>query len=256
MPLSPGHTREGHGFDGTTVLVTGGASGIGRAAAGGFARHGAKVVVVDLDEAGGEETLRSIRAAGGEAMFVKADVSVANEVAAMVGRTLDAYGRLDAAFNNAGVAGRYTNAVDCTDDEWDQVAAVNLKSVWLCMKYEIPAMIAGGRGAIVNTASLAAVHPPREMVSYAATKAGVVGLTRSAALDFARSNIRVNALLPGPTITPLLRIARLDAIQARVPLGRAGTVEEQAEAVLWLCSERASFVTGVALPVDGGLGLV
>jgi len=245
-----------YGFEGKVALVTGAASGIGRCAALRFAREGAHVMVADRDELGGQETVRQIAGDGGVARFVKTDVTAAGDVEAMVHQTLRAFGRLDAAFNNAGTAGLHTDVVDCTEEEWDAVSAANLKAVWLCLKYEIIAMSASGGGAIVNNASQAAVNPPRRMASYAATKAGVLGLTRSAALDFAGANIRINALLPGPTLTPLLRVGRLDAIRARLPLGRVGSVEDQASAVLWLCSDRASFVTGASLPVDGGLNLL
>jgi NAD(P)-dependent dehydrogenase (short-subunit alcohol dehydrogenase family) len=243
-------------YEGKVALVTGAASGIGRAAAIGFAREGAKVMVADVNEAGGEETVCHIQDLGGAAIFARTDVTSAADVAAMVDKTVRAFGRLDAAFNNAGTSGRHTDVVNCTQEEWDFVLAANLSSVWLCMKHEIPAMAANGGGAIVNCASQAAENPSVAMASYVATKAGVVGLTRSAALDFASSNIRVNAILPGPTVTPMLRSSNTEVYTKRLPLARVGAPEDQAAAVLWLCSSESSFVTGVSVQVDGGRNLL
>jgi NAD(P)-dependent dehydrogenase (short-subunit alcohol dehydrogenase family) len=244
------------------ALVTGGASGIGRAAALRFAEEAASVAVADVDEAGGGDTVRLIEAAGGTATFLRADMMISGDIARMVQRTVDTFGRLDAAFNNAGTPGGFTNAVDCSEEEWDRVATLNLKSVWLCMKYEIPAMIASGGGAIVNTASEAANHPAPHMITYVATKAGVVGMTRSAARDFADRNIRVNALLPGPTLTPML-LRGVEGLERAVesfgqglPMKRVGDVREQADAVIWLSSRQSSFVTGQSVSVDGGLNLL
>jgi NAD(P)-dependent dehydrogenase (short-subunit alcohol dehydrogenase family) len=248
-------------FEGKVALVTGGATGIGRATALRFAAEGAKLTIADINEAEAAETVRQIEAAGGKALFVRTDVTRTDDVAAMVARTVERFGRLDAAFNNAGTPGGFTDTVDCTEDEWDRTVALNMKSVWLCMKYEIPAMLASGGGAIVNTASEAANHPAPHMVSYIATKAGVIGLTRSAALDFAARNIRVNALLPGPTVTPMLMRGTqgldrsLDVFGAALPMKRVGEAREQADVVVFLCSHQASFVTGLAVPVDGGLNL-
>ena len=232
-------------FAGKVALVTGGATGIGRAASLRYAQEGAKVAVVDIN---GDEAQATVKA-------------IAADIAEMVAETVRQFGRLDAAFNNAGTSGRFTNVVDCTEDEWDFVANLNLKSVWLCMKHEIPAMIASGGGAIVNTASEAANHPAPHMATYVATKAGVVGLTRSAAYDFAAQNVRVNALLPGPTVTPMLLQGTkgldrdLSGFGNRLPMQRVGRAEEQAEAAIWLTSHLSSFVTGQALSVDGGLNL-
>ncbi|MET0362522.1 MAG: glucose 1-dehydrogenase [Sphingobium sp.] len=249
-------------FEGKVALVTGGATGIGYETALRFSAEGAKVVIADINEADGEAAAAHINGHGGEAIFVRTDVSKSADVQAMVERTIDRFGRLDAAFNNAGTPGGFTNVVDCTDEEWSHTLALNLTGVWLCMKYEIPAMLASGGGAIVNTASEAANHPAPHMASYVATKAGVVGLTRSAALDFAPQNIRINALLPGPTVTPMLLKGTegldrsLDAFGAILPIGRVGQPREQADVVVFLASEQASFVTGIAVSVDGGHNLI
>lgn len=249
-------------FKDKVALVTGGATGIGRAACERYAQEGAKVAVVDINEAEAAETVRRIQDAGGEAVFIRADMTSASDIAAMVEETVRRYGRLDAAFNNAGTPGGFTNAVDCTEEEWDRVATLNLKSVWLCMKHEIPAMIASGGGAIVNTASQAAKTPSPHMVTYVTTKAGVVGMTRSAAFDFAAQGVRVNALLPGPTETPMLMRGTvgldrsLEAFGLRLPMQRIGRAHEQADVAVWLTSSQSSFVTGMAISADGGLNLV
>ena len=249
-------------FKDKVALVTGGATGIGRAACERYAQEGAKVAVVDINEAEAAETVRRVQDAGGQAMFIRADMTSPSDIASMVEETVRRYGRLDAAFNNAGTPGGFTNAVDCTEEEWDRVATLNLKSVWLCMKHEIPAMIASGGGAIVNTASEAANHPAPHMVSYVTTKAGVVGMTRSAAFDFAAQGVRVNALLPGPTETPMLMRGTvgldrsLDAFGVRLPMQRIGRAHEQADVAVWLTSSQSSFVTGMAISADGGLNLV
>jgi NAD(P)-dependent dehydrogenase (short-subunit alcohol dehydrogenase family) len=218
-------------FEGKVALVTGGATGIGRETALRYAREGARVTVADINESEAAKTVRLIEADGGRAIFVRTDVTSAAEIEAMVATTVSTFGRLDAAFNNAGTPGGFTNVVDCTEEEWSRTLAINLTSVFLCMKYEIPAMLASGEGgAIVNTASEAANHPSPHMVSYVATKSGVVGMTRSAALDFASQGIRVNALLPGPTVTPMLMRGTeglertLDGFGARLPMGRVGQV--------------------------------
>jgi len=242
---------------GKVALVTGGASGIGRATALAFAREGARVVVADLVAAGGKETVRLIKKTGGKAVFVKCDVSKLANVKAMVKKTVGAYGRLDCAFNNAGF-GVIKSIVDCTEEEWDHIISVNLKGVWLCMKYEIIQMLKQGSGVIVNTSSVLGLIGTQNYAPYIASKHGVVGLTKAAAMDCAHAGIRVNAVCPGSVLTPMFEPVLADpqledAIKKMHPLGRFAKPEEIAEAVIWLCSDAASFVTGAALPVDGGV---
>ncbi len=251
-------TETGPGdLHGKVALVTGAGSGIGRASARAFAAAGARVVVSDVSPRGGEETVQLIHAAAGEAVFIRADVTRAGEVAALVGDTVGRYGRLDYAHNNAGIVA-FGGAVECTEEDWDRVVAVNLKGVWLCLKHEIPAMLAGGGGAIVNTASIAGLTGMPGAVAYVASKHGVIGLTKSAARQYASAGIRINAVCPGYTETPMAeyifeRVPNSEAqITARHPVGRLGTPEEIAAAVLWLCSDAAAFVTGHPLVVDGG----
>jgi NAD(P)-dependent dehydrogenase (short-subunit alcohol dehydrogenase family) len=243
---------------GKVALVTGASSGIGRATALAFAREGAKVVVADVTVEGGEETVALVKKAGGEAIFVKTDVSKAVEVEALVAKAVATYGRLDCAYNNAGIAGKAKTVVDDTEDNWDRILAINLKGVWLCMKYEIAHMLKQGGGAIVNTASGAGLIGVRRGGAYVASKHGVVGLTKTAALEYAKAGIRVNCVCPGPIDTPMLQgiggnnqvvIERMVAAQ---PGGRLGKPAEIAEAAVWLCSDAASFVTGLPMPVDGG----
>jgi NAD(P)-dependent dehydrogenase (short-subunit alcohol dehydrogenase family) len=241
------------------ALVTGAGSGIGRATALAFHREGAKVVVSDVAVEGGEETVSLIKQAGGEAVFVKADVSKAADVEALVNTAVRTYGRLDCAHNNAGVPGPNKLTVDITEERWNQVIAVNLTGVWLCMKFELAQMATQGSGAIVNTSSDAGLVGLRRGAAYVASKHGVIGLTKTAALEYAKTGIRVNAVCPGPIDTPMLRgsggerVERfIDKMVAAQPGGRLGKPEEIAEAVVWLCSDAASFVTGHALPVDGG----
>ena len=239
-------------------LVTGAGSGIGRASALAFAREGAKVVVVDTIAGSGEETVTMIRKAGGEASFVRTDVSKANEVQAMVNRTVEIYGRLDSAYNNAGVVVPPRLTPDTREEDWDHVISVNLKGVWLCMKYEIPQMLKQGRGVIVNASSMVGLIGLSKRSAYAASKHGVVGLTKVAALEYANAGIRVNAVCPAVVSTPLVESIistdqeAEDQLMSMIPMGRLGTLEEIAEVVVWLCSEASSFVTGHAMLVDGG----
>jgi len=243
-------------LQGRVALVTGGASGIGRATALRMAEEGALLLVADLDGDGAARTAAAITQAGGQARGVGADVTDETQVEAMVQAALDTFGRLDCAFNNAGVAPAEAQPLaEIPAAEWARVLGVNLTGVFLCIKHEVRAMAAGGGGAIVNTASIAGRIALPRAGAYVAAKHGVIGLTRVAALDHAGDGIRVNAVCPGYVETPLASRSierRREAILARVPLHRIGTVEEIAEAVVWLCSDRASFVTGEALGVDGG----
>jgi NAD(P)-dependent dehydrogenase (short-subunit alcohol dehydrogenase family) len=245
-------------MEGRVALVTGGASGIGRASAVAFAAKGARVVVSDRDAAGGEETVSLIRRTGGDCLFVPADVAVAREVEALVARAVHAFGRLDCAFNNAGIEGAQATTIEYEEKDWDRVLAVNLKGVWLCMKQEIVHMLEHGRGAIVNCASVAGLIGFPRLSAYVASKHGIVGLTKTTALEYAARGIRVNAVCPGAVQTPMIdRLVGAQpemaaALVASEPIGRLGRPEEIAEAVLWLCSDAASFVTGQAWAVDGG----
>lgn len=245
---------------GKVALVTGAGSGIGRATALAFSREGAKVVVSDVAVDGGDETVRLIKQAGGDAIFVKADVSQEADVEALVKKAVQTYGRLDCAHNNAGVPGPNKMTVDITEEKWNRVIAINLTGVWYCLKYEIAQMLKNGGGAIVNTSSDAGLVGLRRGAAYVASKHGVIGLTKTAALEYAKAGIRVNAVCPGPIDTPMLRGPAggeqssrfIDKMVAAQPGGRLGKPEEIAEAAVWLCSDAASFVTGHALPVDGG----
>lgn len=240
------------------ALVTGGSSGIGRATALAFARDGVKVAVADLNIVGGQETVSLITGAGGEACFIEADMGEAASVAAMVERTVETYGRLDYAHNNAGIEGVLKRTAEQAEEDWAPVIQINLTGVWLCMKYEIPHMLQQGAGAIVNTASGAGLIGVKRMAAYVASKHGVVGLTKTAALEYAKSGIRINAVCPGVIKTAMVdrvsgnRPDVLDKMIAAEPIGRTGQPEEIAEAVVWLCSDAASFVTGHAMAVDGG----
>ena len=240
------------------TLVTGAGSGIGRATSLVLAREGATVVVADIDADGGEQTLSAIKDMGGEGMFVHADVSRAADVEAMVDAAVNAYGRLDCAYNNAGIEGYYGGRLhEYPEDTFDRLMDINVKGVWLCLKYEIPQMLKQGGGAIVNTASVAGLVGSRRLSVYSASKHAVIGLTKSAALEYASDGIRVNAVCPGIIDTPMMdrlvegRDDLAAAIPTRQPIGRKGTPDEIAEAVAWLCSDAASLVTGLAMAVDG-----
>ena len=245
-------------LDGKIALITGAGSGIGRASALTFAREGAKVAVADKQVDGGQETVRMVEAVGGTASFIEVDVSDATSVEAMVNATVETYGRIDCAYNNAGIEGQVAPTDSYADDMFDKVIAVNLTGVWLCMKYEIPRLLEQGGGAIVNTASGAGLIGVAGLSAYVASKHGVIGLTKTAALEYAKSGIRVNAVCPGLIQTPMVERLTADqpqlgeALVAMEPVGRTGRPEEIAESVVWLCSDAASFVTGHAMSVDGG----
>jgi NAD(P)-dependent dehydrogenase (short-subunit alcohol dehydrogenase family) len=244
-------------FEGRVALVTGGASGIGRATALAFAREGAKVAIADINVAGSHETLSLIRELGGETVFVRTDIAQADQVEKMVNEVVKTYGRLDCAFNNAGIVGKPSSAVECTEENWDLVISVNLKGVCLCLKYEIPHMLKQGHGAIVNMSSVVGLIGIKKNVAYVASKHAVVGLTKALALECAQTGIRINTVCPGFVRTPILSLDRIPESESGYvsmePMGRLGRPEEVAEAVVWLCSDAASFVTGHSMSVDGGL---
>jgi NAD(P)-dependent dehydrogenase (short-subunit alcohol dehydrogenase family) len=246
------------------ALVTGGATGIGRATALAFQRTGARLVIADMNEAAGRETVELVAKAGGTAIFVHTDVTQASSIQTMLGKTIDTYGRLDCAFNNAGISGigigqpAVALTADYPDERWHEVLAINLTGVWLCMKYEIKQMLAQGHGAIVNTASIAGLVGLRSASAYVASKHGVIGITKTAALEYAQRGIRVNAVCPGYIETAMTAPGRNDPVRmaqmiAQEPVGRLGLPDEVAQAVVWLCSDAASFVTGHSMAIDGGL---
>jgi NAD(P)-dependent dehydrogenase (short-subunit alcohol dehydrogenase family) len=245
-------------LEGKVGLVTGGTSGIGRVTAVLFATAGAKVVVAGRRETEGEETVELVRAAGGDGLFVKTDVSEASEVETLIQKTAERFGRLDVAFNNAGIEGVWVPIARQSEEDWDRTINVNLKGVWLCLKYEVRQMLKqGGGGAIVNMASTMAMIGAAGAAAYSASKHGVLGLTKSAALETARSGIRVNAVCPAVVETPMGE--RLfgapqvhKTVLGRHPIGRFARPSEIAEAVVWMCSDHASFMTGQSLVLDGG----
>jgi NAD(P)-dependent dehydrogenase (short-subunit alcohol dehydrogenase family) len=241
------------------VLVTGGTSGIGRDTAILFAKAGAKVVVAGRRETEGKETVELIRAACGDAYFVKTDVSKSSEVESLIQKTVEKFGRLDVAFNNAGIEGVWVPITEQSEEDWDRTIDINLKGVWLCLKYEIRQMLKqGGDGAIVNMASAAGLIGLPGAATYSASKHGVIGLTKTAALENARNGIRVNVVCPAVIETPMAERAYSEPEFHKFavglhPIGRFGTTGEVAEAVVWMCSDRASFMTGQSLVLDGGL---
>lgn len=246
-------------FDGTVAVVTGATSGIGRVTAIAFAREGASVVVSGIQDAQGEAVVREITDNGGTAIYVHADVSKSNDVEALMAKAAETYGRLDFAYNNAGIEGSQAPIAEYDIEEWNRILAINLTGVWLCTRAAIPHMLKSGGGAIVNCSSIAGVVGVAGMSAYVASKHGVVGLTKSAALDYATQGIRINAVCPGGVHTEM--VARIlqgnpemaDQIAAMQPMGRIAKPQEIADAVLWLCSDKSSFVTGHELVVDGGL---
>ncbi len=245
-------------FQGKVALVTGGTSGIGRAAAIAYAREGAKVVVAGRRAAEGEETVQLVRAQGGQALFVPTDVAQEAQVKNLIGRTLEQFGRLDFAFNNAGIDQQPMPLLEQTEETYDQVMDINVKGVWLSMRHEIPAMLKSGGGAIVNTSSALGLIAFPGVEVYVASKHAVIGLTKSAAVEFGKQGIRINAVLPAAIETDMYRrfvgekAEAIAAMAAMHPIGRIGTPEEIADAVIWLSSSKSSFVIGHSLLVDGG----
>ena len=245
-----------NGFKNKVALITGGSFGIGRATAIAFAKKGTKIVIADWKE--NQETMDLIENSGGEAIFVKCDVSKSEDVKAMVEETINTFGQLDYAFNNAGIEGASAPTKDCTEENWDKTIDINLKGIWLCMKYEIPEMLKNRKGVIINCSSVAGLIGFQGLPAYVASKHGVIGLTKTAALENAPLGIRINAVCPG-----VIQTAMIDRLTGKTkeaikqftelePVGRFGQPDEIANAVIWLCSDEASFVTGVAMPVDGG----
>jgi NAD(P)-dependent dehydrogenase (short-subunit alcohol dehydrogenase family) len=243
-------------FKNKVVIITGSTYGIGKSAAIAFAQRGAKVVLSDWKQ--DEDTLSTIIKNGGDSIFVKCDVSVENDVKTLVAETIAKYGRLDFAFNNAGIEGTPAPATECSNDNWDKTININLKGVWYCMKYQIPEMLKVGGGVIVNNASIAGLVGFGGVPAYVASKHAVVGLTKNVALDYAKQNIRVNAVCPGVIHTPMIdRFTggdpkAIEQLVAAKPMGRVGQPEEIAETVVFLCSNAASFITGQAIAIDGG----
>jgi NAD(P)-dependent dehydrogenase (short-subunit alcohol dehydrogenase family) len=246
-------------LDGKVALITGGTSGIGRDTAVLFAREGAKVVIAGRRQVEGEQTVEAVRAAGGHGLFVQTDVARTGEVQSLVEKTVERFGRLDVAFNNAGIEGLWMPLTQLPEEEFDKVIGINLKGVWLCLKYEIQQMLRqGGGGVIVNMSSVSGLMGAAGTSAYAASKHGVIGMTRTAALESAKNGIRVNAVCPAVIETPMADRAFADPevskwVLGLHPLGRFGKPAEVAEAVLWMCSVKSSFMTGQLLVLDGGM---
>ncbi len=245
-------------FENKVVLITGGSSGIGKATALAFAKEGARLVIAARRETEGEMTVSEIKQIGGEAFFVKTDVSITTDVEKLVSKCIDVYGQLDCAVNNAGVEGKgFVPAAEYSEDEWDTVMNINLKGMWLCMKYQIPHLLKT-KGTIVNMSSVAGVRGGPVGVAYHASKHGALGLTKSAALEYADKGIRINAVCPAVIVTDMADrlFFQDDSVNNMVknmhPMGRYGTSEEVAKTVLWLSSDQSSYLTGHSLPVDGG----
>src|SRR6184192_726415 len=256
-------TNKDKAFAGKVAFVTGAANGIGRAAALAFAREGASVVVADVSEQGNQETGRMIEQQGGRALAVKCNVTQTDDVKAALEKTAAAFGRLDFAFNNAGIEPRKpAPTADYDEEEWNRIIDIDLRGVFLCMKHEIPLMLKQGGGAIVNTSSGAGIVGIKGNPAYTAAKHGVIGLTRAAALDYAASNIRINAVCPGYIDTPMMTrftggtAEGVSRVVSEEPVGRMGQPEEIAATVVWLCSDAAAFVIGHAMVVDGGQTVV
>ncbi len=243
-------------FENKVAIITGGASGIGKSAAIAFARRGAKVVLADMQD--GKETLELVKEEGGEGIFVHCDVSQDADVKAMVEKTIQTYGRLDFGVNNAGIEGIQIPFHQLSEKDWDRTININLKGIWLCMKYETPHLLKQNKGAIVNTASIAGVVAFANMAAYVASKHGVIGLTKVAAMELAKTGVRVNALCPGVIRTPMVDralggdVAVENAYNQMIPVGRMGTPEEMADSIVYLCSDASSYVTGHAMVADGG----
>lgn len=245
-------------FTGGVAMVTGSATGIGHATAVAFAREGADLVLVDTQNELGKKTIQEIEELGRKAIFIQGDVSRDEDIKRVMAETIKVFGRLDCAFNNAGIEGEQASTADCTEKNWDRVINVNLKGVWLCMKYQIAQMLKQEGGSIVNCSSIAGLVGFQGVPAYVASKHGVVGLTKTAALEYAKLNIRINAVCPGVIQTPMIdrfthgEVSARKQLEAAEPMGRVGSPEEIASAVLWLSSKSASFVTGHSLTVDGG----
>jgi len=245
-------------LSGKVLFITGASTGIGRATAFSFAKAKAHVAVVDVNTDAGSMTARMIKEQGGSAEFIRCDVSREPEVKSAIDQTVKAFGGIDYAFNNAGIEGEQCVTPACSTENWDKVIGINLTGVWYCMKYEIPEMLKRGGGSIVNCSSIAGLIGFPGIPAYTAAKHGVLGLTKTAALEYAKSNIRVNAVCPGVIQTPMIdrfvhgEAQALKVLSSGEPIGRVGQPDEIAQSVLWLCSDSSSFVTGHSLAVDGG----